>query len=521
MKPSITLPDILDIEFLFKGDEPLLEQGQDSGIRRRDRTIYLTAESTLNSPSTKDLVCHWLIARRREYQQQQVHLPGALWREATRLTTVLVFLLSLLSGIALATSFLRYDGTTPVNVSGFFAFFVLVQLLLLFFHIAFFSYRLLRRISLPTSLLYALTARTLARLFTSLVKRSQKHLSAGKRLELQAVSGSLRQLRYNYGNLLLWPAFILLQIAGSGFNLGVLLTLLAKVSFSDIAFGWQSTLPLTDAFLAELVRWIALPWAWLMPQEWAYPSLDQIIGSKIILIEGNWRLSHEGLTSWWPFLVCGLLTYGLLPRLFLAGWGHLQLQAELSRLPFDNAACQQLRRRMLTPVVESAAAEQIAPFTPRPPVSKPKTQTPPTVLKGKGCLVLVPDELWDLGTSTDLAAQLAHLDNSSPLVPLRYGAFDQSLASLLDQVAVTLKVHDLAGIVVLHEAWQPPIREVTTLLEQLRLLIGTAPLAIALIGKPSPGTALTPVQPQDLAVWRKTTRALADPYLDLFPLVSH
>ncbi|MFO7765884.1 MAG: DUF2868 domain-containing protein [Pelovirga sp.] len=521
MKPSFTLPDILDLEFLFKRDEPHLEQGNDTELRQRDRDIYLaTGLVPTAEPATRELADHWLAARRQEYQRQQVPLPGQIWQETTTFSAVLFFLLSLLIGVGMAASFLRYDGTTPVNVSGFFAIFILVQLLLVILNLGLFAYRLLHRGKAPRSVLYASLSRGLAGLFTAVFKRSQKHLPANRRLDLQAVAGSLQQLRHLYGNLLLWPAFILLQIGGIGFNLGIVLTLLAKVSFTDIAFGWQSTLPLTDTFLAELVRFIALPWSWLLHQEWAYPTLDQIIGSKIVLIDGHWRLTREGLTSWWPFLLCGLLTYGLLPRLLLAGWGRYQLNVKLSRLSFDSAAYQQLRRRMLTPVIQTKGGEQTASPAARAGTSATSHQPETVELKGKGRLILIPDELWDLCPSEALLSHLNSLDNNSPLLPIRYGSIGQSGPDLLNQVISILKKKDLAGIIVLQEAWQPPIREIVTLLDQLRRIIGTtSPLAIALIGKPSGDNPLTPVQPGDLSVWLKTTRTLADPYLDVFPLV--
>jgi len=522
MKLPFTLPDILDIEFLFKRDESRLEQGDDTELRRRDRAVFVTTKlDAATEPGNRELASHWLRARRQEYQQQQLHLPGRIWQETTTLTAVSLFLFSLLVGSALAASFLRYDGTTPVNVSGFFAIFILVQLLLLMLNLGLLGYRLLRRVKTPKSILYALLTRALARLFTSVFKRSQKHLPAGRRLDLQAVSGSLRQLRQIYGNLLLWPAFILLQLAGTGFNLGVLLTLLAKVSFTDVAFGWQSTLPLTDAFLAELVRLIALPWAWLLPPVWAYPGLEQIIGSKIVLIEGNWRLTHAGLTSWWPFLLCGIIVYGLIPRLLLLAWGSYQLRVGLKHLPCDSAAFRQLRRRMLTPLVQTEAQQQIPPMAAhQPPV--PQQTRRQTSLTGSGHLVLIPDELWDVFPVELLAPHLAEHDQNSPLVPIRYGSFEQPAATFLDQVTSLLNKHNLAGIILLQEAWQPPIREVTTLLEQLRLVIGTSsPLAVALIGKPAAETPLTPVHSQDLTIWLKTTKALADPYLDVFPLVRN
>jgi len=520
MKTPLTLPDLLDIEFLFKRDEPHLEQGDDTELRQRDRAIFVAGKlGTATEPDNRELACHWLQARRREYQRQQLPLPGQIWQETTTFSAVLLLLFSLLIGSSLAASFLRYDGTTPVNVSGFFALFILVQLLLLCLNLALLGYRSLGQTKAPKSIFYALLSRALARLFTSLFKRSQKHLAGAQRLDLQAVAGSLRQLRQVYGKLLLWPAFILLQLTGLGFNLGVLLTLLAKISFTDIAFGWQSTLPLTDAFLAGLVRWIALPWAWLLPHEWAYPNLEQIIGSKIVLIEGNWRLTNAGLASWWPFLLCGVIVYGFIPRLLLLAWGRYQLRGGLKRLPCDSAPFRQLRRRMLTPLLHTEAQQQIPPLaaSQAPSPELPRRQQS---LNGSGHLVLIPDELWASCSIDLLAPHLADLHRSQPLIPLRYGAIEQAEATFLAQVATALNDHNLAGVVLLQEAWQPPIREITSLLGQLRRLIGTSsPLAVALIGRPATDHPLTPVQGQDLAVWLKTAKALADSYLDVFPLV--
>lgn len=523
MKRSpLTLADILDMEFFFKRDESRLEQGDDSQLRHRDRAIFQAAGlDETKAPGTRELAHHWLAARRREYRQRQEPLPGQIWQETTSLGAVLLFFCSLLLAGGLAASFLRYDGSTPVNVSGFFAIFIVLQLLLLLVNLALFGYRFVRRINSPKSVLYRLLTTTLTRLFEALCKRSQKHLPAARRLDLQAATGSLRQLRQVYGNLLLWPAFILLQLAGSSFNLGVLLSLLAKVSFTDIAFGWQSTLPVSDTFLAQLVRLIALPWSWFAAQGWAYPNLEQIIGSKIVLIEGNWRLTSLGLTSWWPFLLCGILVYGLLPRLLLLAWGCCRLRAGLNDLSCDSAAFRQLRRRMLTPLVQTEAPQQIPLMAARQP-DAPTPDELPKKLTGTGYLLVIPDELWDNCPPDLVTSHLTELDGSGPLIPIRHGAIDETAADFLARASDTLKNQKLAGIVVIQEAWQPPIRELTTLLQQLRRIIGgSSPLLLALTGKPTAAVTLTPVHPPDLSLWLKTTKALGDPHLDVFSLVRN
>jgi len=266
---------------------------------------------------------------------------------------------------------------------------------------------------------------------------------------------------------------------------------------------------------------IALPWSWLLPHDWAFPDLEQIIGSKIVLMEGNLRLTSAGIVSWWPFLLGGVLVYGLLPRLLLLGWGSYQLHSGLNNLACDSASFRQLRRRMLTPLVQTEAQQQIPPLPARQEPT-PKPEQPKLSLTGSGHLVLIPDELWDACPIDLLSLHLGNLDKGSRLVPIRYGAIEQSDTAFLNQVRTRLKDQDLAGIVVVQEAWQPPIREIMTLLHQLRRMIGTSsPLAVALLGRPAADQPLTPVHSQDLTTWLKTTKALADPYLDVFPLVPN
>jgi hypothetical protein len=45
------------------------------------------------------------------------------------------------------------------------------------------------------------------------------------------------------------------------------------------------------------------------------------------------------------------------------------------------------------------------------------------------------------------------------------------------------------------------------------------PITIVLIGKPSPRTMLTPVDPDQLRIWRQKMLALGDAYLAVQPLI--
>lgn len=528
MKQPWTLADILDIEFFFNSDDTLVEQGQSAAVEQRDREIYLASnlETTGSPPDNQLLATCWLAARRQapQQQQQQRVLPGQLWREMTIASGWLIFSICLLCGGGLTASFLHYTGITPVNVSGYFAFFILLQLLILLVHLMVLGYRLVRRVDLNASILYRLLAQSLKKLFITLYDRTRRGLKGTQRLDLEATFGSIRQGQQLYGALFIWPTFLLLQLGGIGFNLGVLLTTVAKVTFTDIAFGWQSTLPLSEPLLADLIRYIALPWTWLLPEHLAYPTLEQIIGSKIILKEGIWQLTTADLAAWWPFLSCGVLIYGLLPRLLLFCFGRRQLTGKLRQLDFESARYRQLRRRMLTPSVQTAASHKIASVTPSAaplPSTTPQQSVLHQHLNRRGWLLLIPDELWDQCPPEQLIPYLHQMTPEEPLVPLRYGALDQSGQAFLQQLMTIMNNRKLAGIMLLQEAWQPPIREITSLLRQLRQLTSqTTPLTLALTGKPQQGRMITTVQSADLQLWQKTVKTLADPYLEVFALVT-
>ncbi|MEA3417079.1 MAG: DUF2868 domain-containing protein [Thermodesulfobacteriota bacterium] len=66
-------------------------------------------------------------------------------------------------------------------------------------------------------------------------------LSAIQRNSIHEITGLIRGKKQIYGSLFYWPAFILSQIFGIGFNIGVLCTTIVKVMGSDIAYGWLST----------------------------------------------------------------------------------------------------------------------------------------------------------------------------------------------------------------------------------------------------------------------------------------
>ena len=203
---------------------------------------------------------------------------------------------------------------------------------------------------MESTVVYVLIGRLLMRGLDGIRRWLQRKMSGRQRLDLAALLGGVQQ-RQELAALLIWPAFILVQLGGIGFNLGVIGATLAKVAFSDIAFAWQSSLQLSAELVAGLVQWIALPWSWAVPQ--AYPSLAQIQGSQMVLKEGVSHLATGDLVSWWPFLCCAVLVYGLLPRCLLLVLGLVQQRRALEQLHFATLGIRPLLRRMTAPRIDT------------------------------------------------------------------------------------------------------------------------------------------------------------------------
>ena len=77
------------------------------------------------------------------------------------------------------------------------------------------------------------------------------------------------------------------------------------------------------------------------------------------------------------------------------------------------------------------------------------------------------------------------------------------------------------GLILIYEAWQPPIREILKFIKDIRKAGGKEmPLIIALIGKPCEETIFTPVKEMDFKIWNMKIKGLGDPYIQLETLVE-
>ncbi len=542
MKQLWRIPDFLDLEYFFIQDKQLEEEKGAAVLRDRDRDFYLKdigQESEATGSEREWLIHRWLQGRRsrenKKAQDGQALLPGRMWYELYGLFWTVCSFLAMATGAGLAYSFLTYSGKQPVNVSLFFLVFVGSQLLFLFALFFAWSYRKIRGFDLRSSLLLSFVTKGLNSFLFKIRKYGLDSMGGMRRSQFAAALAAVRARGKGYGTLFYWPLFLLFQLFGLAFNFGVLGVLLIKVTSSDLAFGWQSTIQLSSQFVSKIVQWLALPWSWLLGST-SYPSLHQIEGSRMILKDGFYHLASEDLVSWWPFLCLAICCYCLLPRILLFVAGSFERNRALARISFNRADHNQLLHRLLTPRLETSICKEVAnepaverePYTPQPEssasgeeevVQKILLKKDTIAVNGK-LLALIPDELFDDCDSVEL----------DQLCQKAFGyKVDRSLRINEEYIDNSMFIKHLQQdndvacppLLILQEAWQPPIQEMLRFLRELRAHCNyETHIIVALVGKPKPDTLFTGVTENDLKIWQQKIATLIDPCLQLSPLVD-
>jgi len=515
----------MDLEFLLESDRALPGRELDE----RDQALFRDHIAPQAGGAERPLLANrswvlrqWVEARRHG---QEASLPGPMLAHAWRLLTKFGSVLLLCAGAGAAAQLLHYDGRQPVNVAAYFAWFVILQVALVLVALGVFWLRRTSFLAAERSLLTGLMGWA----WTSLTRWLNRHLleraPGERRQQLRAFFGTASSRSRPYRLLPVWPLAGLLQWLGICFNVGVLVTTLALVMFSDRAFGWQSAVDVTPEQVHAAIRALALPWSWLFPEGQGAPTLEQVEGSRIILKDGIRRLATANLAAWWPFLCLAVLTYGLVPRVLLLLLCRLQEGRALRRLSFRHVACDRLFERLTAPSVSSQGEGRERerqrlpnePFQPGAPLPE-STRTAPE----NGALLLLDP---DLHANLDEATLRRALEDRFRLRIVAchpVGLNATELGPVLPELREWPWPQGEATLVVVQEAWEPPIAEMLGGLRLLRRTWGEeARLLLVLVGRAEPGHAPAPVRASDLRIWERETAALADPMLRVEPLTPH
>jgi hypothetical protein len=518
MKSEWQYNQIIDLEYFFHQD---LETDSNR-LHRRDRELFLKKQNQAGSdqdPSRRDLLSFWRSKRiKADFPDSSTKSPGSIFNDSHLLVKNISVVKGLLTGFIGGFSFFTYTGTTPVNVFHFLLLFVVSQLIFVALLLGAYLLRLVMPgLKLPS--FYSLLFRgMLSRIAFFIHKKWLHNMPGKKRASMGHAFGVVKTRSKIYGSLFYWPLFGLSQLFAIGFNVGLLAVTLLKISTSDLAFGWQSTLQFSSMTIHQAVKIAALPWSWFVSSSNSYPSIVEIEGSRIILKEGIYHLATGDLIAWWPFLVFCLLFYGLLLRIALLFLGKWMERRSLKKLRLDTPDCMAVSRRMRTPLVSTQA-------DPEPDRAETWGQSTPMVEKAAvesshilPQVVLIPDDVFTLCPPEELTPLLQRrgFDISDTYRFMIGYDEDQSLKQLLTER--TWKEDE--GIFILLEAWMPPLVDFLTYLKDLRKLLPERTIIhLALVGRPNT-TALTMVSPQDFTIWQQKVGALGDPYLTIFSLIS-
>lgn len=502
--------DIIDLEY-FLHQDPETTPG-------RDRRVFLEyTRSHSGPPKRRAILKYWLEDRRQEEaaKARTEALPGTIYNETAFLTGIILCIIALTAGAGLAWTLLSYSGRTPVNV--FTCLWVLLApqvLLLLILLVSACISRIRRGGGLKTR--YPWITLLIRRLAERMLHYAGRNLSKQRKNRLQSALGLVGQTRTVYGGIFFWPVFNMAQAAGVCFNIGILAAMLLRITITDVAFGWQSTLQPDPQTVYRIVEIMAAPWAWFAAEPLAHPTAAQIAGSKMVLKNGIYHLSTGDLASWWPFLCLCVTFYGLLPRVVLLAVGAWRQHRELAALKFTHAACDRLWQRMTAPRVETISRTYGRAAPAAPDSASGFTDTTHGGLDERSMMpviVAVPEEIAP--DHEFLARRLGSRLGVLPAEIITVNGDGQADTEKLAQALQSRQSGQSCRLVLIQESWQPPIKENLTWIRRMKQAAGPETGAIvALIGKPEQtGELAAPVPEAEQILWQQAINTLGDPYI--------
>ena len=183
--------------------------------------------------------------------------PGERAVRAQRAVRAGLALLGAATGAATAAAVYAYDGSQPVNVVQVLAVFVALQMLLLLAS---------GILALPDAWRRSVPALAAIQDLLALASPGRwqpalrRLLPQAERESLDRAIGLAQRHQRLYGDVQKWTLLLGSQWFALAFNLAAIAAVAGLVTFSDLAFGWSTTLEIDDAAVHGVTRALALPW---------------------------------------------------------------------------------------------------------------------------------------------------------------------------------------------------------------------------------------------------------------------
>jgi hypothetical protein len=489
-EPPLSLAELVDLELQLHDDA----DAEPSALLARDSAVSRAIGANELAGSSHALMRAWLGAVRGA----RGHSVGRRVQAYFRLAGWAASAFMLISGATTAAALLRYDGRDPVNIMGFLAVLVGLQLVVLCFGVAgMLPAPWRRRVVALTGIQEMLRDLGYHRSGLPAALAAARSRSA----KADAVLGRVTATQSIYAGVEKWLLTSLTQRAGVAFNVGALAVCVYSISVKALAFAWSTTLTVDPETMTRMFGVIAAPWGFIAA---AVPDRDLVEASRYF--PGR-DYDPDRLGDWWPFLIAALSTYGLLPRVLLASYASYRERAARRTLALDHGEAGLVRERLLRsaqgfgPGVEEGIVV--------PEQWRIKDGTEPASVRplepGDVRVIVWADAALTEGDAKRLVeAKFAR--RIAAFVAAR-GEGDAAERAAIASLAASGTPD--APILLVAEAWEPPSKSLLHFLRRVRgLAEASTPIVVGLIG----AAARTDLR-DEVRVWRRRLTALGDPRL--------
>lgn len=411
---------------------------------------------------------------------------------ARRLGLLLLLLLGLLGGAAATSVALRYDGSAPINLVGVLGVLVVLPAVLLLATLALLPGRLPGLGWLQDVFASFSPGQWVSAWLNRRAPDGRFGWFGGP--GAVPAAGLRRGLR-DIGK---WQLLLFGQAFATAFFIASLVVIVLRVTFSDLTFGWSTTLRVEAESVVALVGAASAPFQALWPAAVPDPELVRLSQFNRAADLAPQQVARLG--DWWPFLLGAVALYGLLPRLLLTALAGWRLRATQRRVLLRDARVEQLFERMSTAVVDH---EVDLPETVS--VSVPGSREIPDAATSQRIGVAAGGTAllnWNSAVAADAlpAWCAAHLSGDVTL------SVALSAQTPMAQEQVELEALNAQLALVLVKGWEPPLLEFADFAHRVQSALGPeGRVLIVPVGLEGQAPA-----PMDLSVWTQTLGRLED-----------
>lgn len=307
------LAELVNFEVLLARDAEAAARDGPASLQVRDETLA----PQLSAGTPHERLSRWTQAR--------LHVdPVSTGHQAAQGLQILGWILAGLGsvlGASAASALLAYDGQAPINVLAWLLYTAMIPFAL--------ACVLGVGLLLPPSWWprAGFAQAAVAALATPLLRR----------LTDRTISVWLSEGGPGQG-LQRWLWVGMTQVFTLGYLAAAATVLVVRVATSDLAFSWGTTLQVDDGQVAAWVRTVGTPWASIWPG--AVPDPEAVAASNYSRFVARYDGTDQRApvptavsAAWWQFSLAAILTYGVLPRLALAGWSRRRWRGQVARWP--------------------------------------------------------------------------------------------------------------------------------------------------------------------------------------------